>query len=400
MLQCLFLLKVYTILTYSYVNNNGTNLPNDQQLPIICIKMFQRPIPPKHFDTWPSKWPIPKKYDNQFLRDNLNTAETVNVLLIGDSVDRFAVADYCMHRSGVLCSPLDNSKLESFNLATDECDVISEFNTNLALATLFEGNDSLRNTAVVCFLPQERTVIGFIFNRYGVNPCIMCHQDSDDILGLQNYRDCHAQSMKHFLNVSLVPTMMRFKKLMKSNIVGLFLHSTLWDLSFDFKCNRKSFNESDSFFFIHQWRQKLPTFIEEMCESVRRLELSSNIHFSRNRRLNGSSTLFGLRSANVPMNFRSSKNKKEDSLKIQWIHDMNKAGEKYAVKNHLIFVDYNQFDRVHICRDGVHPNHDTSALLMETMLYLVQRRIMTPLCRVKNINSTYEHIGGEPVHTA
>ena len=394
-MRCLSLLLVYTILAHSndiVVNNNFSNLlpnENNKQLPTICKIMFRRPAPPKHFVIWPSKWPRPTKYDYQFLRDNLDTAETVNVLLVGDSVDRFAVADYCGHRSGVLCSPLDNLKLDRFNLATDECNVISKFNTNLALPTLFAGNDSVRNTALVCFLPQERTVVGFIFNRYGVNPCIMCHRDDDDILGLENYRDCHAHSMKTFLEVSLVPTMMRFKKLMKSNIIGLFLHSTLWDLSFDFKCNKFNESDRDPFLFVNQWKQKLSTFIEEMRASVRRLELSDNNYFSKTSLIiNSSSIVIGLRSANVPMNFRSKK--KEDSVKIQWINSMNKAGKEYANQSNLVFVDYNHFSKANICRDGVHPNHDTSALLMETMLYLVQRRIMAStlsLCRENDINS-------------
>jgi len=87
-----------------------------------------------------------------------NHSSTLRLLLIGDSVDRNAVQDWCVSNDATLCH------------VHGECDVDNIFEGNRTFHSFFSQSVSSKGAVQVCYSHNLNIIVSFLFNTNGVMP--------------------------------------------------------------------------------------------------------------------------------------------------------------------------------------------------------------------------------------
>ena len=302
--------------------------------------------------------------------------QTIRVLLIGDSVDRNAVIDYCYLNSGILCQVARSCYLN---------DTVPYPVKNFT--EHFSNSRYTQAGVKMCFIERLNVIVGFIFNHNGVanRPYCgdlapnRCAYNSPDVVNY--YMDNHTTGnishalmlpLENFGKLSLSSTVKSMAALMGGMFHGVLMQSSLWDLQRLQECDgwKDDFNVTDA--FLRSWFQHWVRNATIFAKTVKTSDwIASNatyvawrtLHpFPSDRTVKGNH--YFRRPASEPL-----------------LQKLNHAARETIVKavSGLQLIDFWSFPDAQIPRhkkfDRFHPNFVTSAALVNMLVKNTQKAV-------------------------
>ena len=275
------------------------------------------------------------------------------ILLIGDSVDRYLLNDYCEDAGGDMCTHGDTASCMKHTSSSLESDKLQYIETNIF--------DDTQKQKTVCFCFASSVTVVFLFNKNGVTPKRFCvdYQNPPKVLASMNISE--RIPTKTFVQLSLTTKIASIQKLLGSMFHAVIIQSSFWDLSAFHDCGQlKSYqNESDFHHivsFVDQWKFDCNAFVEALNESPT---------FQQ--------TLYkAWRTPHIPIHHPTeTKSYWTNHIGEYILKRMQVDGPVIAKKHNFSVINFHQFPRVNITRnskDHHHPNHKTSAMLVKFVL--------------------------------
>eukprot|EP01041_Mallomonas_annulata_P008622 gene8622-17789_t len=278
--------------------------------------------------------------------------KSTRILVIGDSVDRFANLYWCKINNGEFCQPRkhehDRGEHDKINLTF--CNSILPNNHNYKEFFSSHSRHSVWDIQI-CFLPQKSLILSFIFNNFGIRNQLQCNKDAKSDLvntGMEGFKYDVKYNTSTFIYKSLLPAIIAVETFIQGKNDGVLLQSALWDIRNSWECDDITNILHDDKLrqqWINNWKLNMESFI---------LHMKSTIF--------NDSLWFGMRSPN-PLIY--SKNEKP------WINkDMNilismlmNSIESITKKLNIDFIDFYSFPNVENRIDAVHPSKEASILL-------------------------------------
>lgn len=155
--------------------------------------------------------------------DKFHELNNMRLFLIGDSVDRYAVSDWCHHYDGIL--------------VTDKTMNDPEYESSSAIMALKYEMSRYRDRQKswefrLCLCSQRNVNISFVFNRIGVHKSGPYFMPITTTYGIKKQLQ-KSKSLLHSLKLSIGPAI---RILSKSEIIGgnsldgVIVNSGFWDL--------------------------------------------------------------------------------------------------------------------------------------------------------------------------
>ena len=281
-------------------------------------------------------------------------------LMIGDSIDRFAVVDWCIQQDGIICEPNREPDFlrNEDNFPTDDYIVKNKrlcnsflFGTNKTFTEVFSSLKFVYTR--VCYDLRNKVVLGFLFNHLGVRTKRHClaHHNSDLIKSSDEH-------MEHstFIGLTILPAVLKLKVVMGGGFHGVSIHSGFWDVSREHECMRKGYFEiksEDKLKWILGWMHDAGKLIAAIKSSV----ICTNV------------TWIGWRTANdiIPC-YKNQGWNTVDARNI--LKSMNLGIPMVADALGIELINYDKFEPLDIrkMRDSIHPYNFTSVRLASTVI--------------------------------
>ena len=161
-----------------------------------------------------------------FINNNsLVTGTHFNLLLIGDSVDRYLVSDYCKARNANYCATIQDfgGKYTITNCTT-------KGSYPLPLSGLFSFTKRIFPWSVVfCEDFKEGVTVGFLFNTQGVSPCPPWFWPAKSMCGLEN-KNFDDYNVEQTFDIAQGPAVVPLRQAFGGEIHALLLNSVFWDI--------------------------------------------------------------------------------------------------------------------------------------------------------------------------
>ena len=277
------------------------------------------------------------------------------ILLIGDSVDRFALTDYCEDNHGELCQHGD------FGVCAKHTNISESSNKDIFdyLQTKIFDDTHKQKTVFFCFATYVTLV--FLFNKNGVTPRRFCHDHQNPPEVLSSLNISGRIPTKRFVQLSLTNKVESIQKLLGSAFHALIIQSSFWDLSAFHDCGNltKWQNETDFHHivsFVDQWNVDCNAFVEALNESptLRQTPFKA------------------WRTPHIPIHHPTEGARYWTNHIGQYIlQRMQTDGPTIAKMYNFTVIDFHTFPRINVTRGGKdfhHPNHKTSSMLVQYVL--------------------------------
>lgn len=175
-----------------------------------------------------------------------NTNKTMNIMIIGDSVDRNTVEDWCEINSGLLYM-LDVNKYRTISMNSS---------IDKSYLSYLERLKSMYHSKVeisICIHKEMNIVISFIFNKFGVIPQLWCErQQHHNINEIDEYYyknrtifDQYSSKLlennkyydtKIFFSAILLPAITMMLDIHQHHVDNVVIQSSFWDIAKYFEC--------------------------------------------------------------------------------------------------------------------------------------------------------------------
>lgn len=117
-------------------------------------------------------------------------SDPLRILLIGDSVDRYAVSDWCTNKTGHYCV----SSFEEKSHNDEFCQTIN----NKSFESMFSAFGRIESWELsTCFHQSRLVIVTSIFNNYGVRNQIYCVKDGKKVCTIEEWMDSKWVQLTH-----------------------------------------------------------------------------------------------------------------------------------------------------------------------------------------------------------
>lgn len=285
------------------------------------------------------------------------------VLLIGDSVDRNAVSEWCAFAEKGRYELIGHSR-EGADLPSCKPFAKDLSNSTIRQITLPKFDQRL----YVCVKNESypHAAAAFVFNEMGTDLHLHCAN--------QYYRPADAK-----YEAAAVPTAALWKQCLAKTIVpiidsihdalggldGIIIQSTLWDVAIPFEADKTSplftggpNHEHARHQFMLGWERNMSTFLDYMVPYFKGINgVKKTQPWVAWRTINYVHNKTGLHYFNM--------------YGQNILEDMKRVGVAQAMKHGMDLVPYHLFPGSHLRRDDVHPNLRSSATLVEYAIHAV-----------------------------
>lgn len=257
------------------------------------------------------------------------------ILLMGDSVDRYSVEDWCRKYSG--------------NIITDRSDDGTIFNKSLTLDSLlkFYPRRSRSWELRICDAVSSRNVIlAFIFNKIGVKAQPPWHCPIMTTSGLESISFSNV-SLLEALTLAVSPGLGILNTMLAENPNGILINSVFWDLSHPDPGNFRN-NEST---WIRSWSNNITSLMNFMTAEYK------------------DAVWFGWRAGNKFKTVGESEHWNTRHA-LQLLNAMNSLSKDVAARNGYDWLEFPSDVRLH---DNIHPAPPATVRLIESVVERTQR---------------------------
>ena len=325
---------------------------------LLCFITFLFVTMVSTFDTtlYPSFW---KQHDH-----------TIRVLVIGDSVDRNAVIDYCYTEAGILCQVARSCHLN---------DTVPYKTKNFT--EHFTNSKYTQAGIKMCFVERLNAIVGFVFNHNGVanRPFCgdltpnRCAYNSPDVVDYyMNNSHSLPLPLENFVNLSLSHTVKTMVTLMGGKFHGVLMQSSLWDLQRLQECDDWKEDRDGTESFLQSWFLNWVRNATHFAKIIKTSDwIASNVSYVAWRTLHPFP-----RDRTVKDNHYYRRPAREPLLQ-----KLNNASRNVIVKavSGLQLIDFWSFPDAHTPRhktfDRFHPNFLTSAALVSVLVKNTQKAV-------------------------
>lgn len=301
-----------------------------------------------------------------------NHSSTLRLLLIGDSVDRNAVQDWCVSNEATLCH------------VHGECDVDYIFEGNRTFHSFFSQSTSSKGAVKVCYSHHLNIIVSFLFNTNGVMPrpyCDSYNQNPDEVVDAQDL--LQTASMETFLNYSLAPKIRALEVLMGGNPHGVLIQSSLWDLQRLQHCEswrgiRNDYPHSKRQPILsrweREWAENATNFVNTLMKTYYYNNYSSSATYSYLAWRTNHEIPLVIPPVNNSRWYGPHFATKDGQALMAWIREGGKDAVVHSSSSStgLRVLPFHLFPNVHLPRhrryDIIHPNIDTSKMLIDVLI--------------------------------
>lgn len=286
----------------------------------------------------------------------------LNILLIGDSVDRYLVTDYCrvQHVSN-LCSTISEY---SGKYHVTNC--TSRGSGSVALSSLFQFSKRIFPWSVVmCDDFDQDISIGFLFNTQGVSPQPPWFWPAKSTTGLEEYlvnmmsNNSNSFSVRQTFTAAQGPAIAPLLQGFGGQVDALLINSCFWDIG---RLVTGELGRRGG---------------QEICSNpLQRADYVASWSRNASHLLNAIDEYFphvrwrGWRTSNYISNA-------VPSCRNNLVTEMNQASYHLAKKMHLSWLDFFSFPSVaDDMRDSHHPNRNITAAFMHQVIKRIRKEIL------------------------
>jgi hypothetical protein len=297
-----------------------------------------------------------------------------SLLLVGDSVDREAVLNWCSANRGVMCFGysiiLGRSPNETHSYIPNSADEKVPrlcFDIMEDAAPIINQPQQLDNT-YFCVVSSRQLIVASIFNSHGVRSSLACFATGNNLNELAYDVDYNTS---YFFDLRLKPSFTFVAQALTSTgrLDGIVMQSGFWDLAREYRCGcmyRRFQSPATGRFdtklvdpFRMEWASNATRLIGYVRESLQ------HAGWLAWRTLNQVSVYRGENEWD-PNRWNT---KHANTL----IEHINIAARHLTVENNLTLIEFQELSRVQnlsrpFLRDHAHPNNLTSAVLVEFIL--------------------------------
>jgi hypothetical protein len=282
-----------------------------------------------------------------------NHKQHLNVLLVGDSVDRFLVTDYCRAQNANLCATI-----EEFGGKYHTTNCTSEGSYPVPLSSLFQFSKRIFPwSVVICDDTDHNVSIGFLFNTQGVSPQPPWFWPAKSTVGLEdNIYDTFG--VGETFDVAQGPAVAQLLRGLGGEVDAFIINSVFWDIGrlVTGKLGRQGgtnicSNPAERAEFVSSWARNASHLIHTISR-----------HFPH-------AAWKGWRTANHITNA-------VPPCRNNLVVEMNRASYHVAKRMHLSWLDFFSFPGVgHEMRDSHHPNANVSAAFMRKVIDRIRHEL-------------------------
>ena len=297
---------------------------------------------------------------NDSLDMPLPRRRNITLLIIGDSVDRFSVEEWCDYARGSFCPCYEDWESAHIQLRRKQyphCNRIDMKNSTDAM------NFTKMYTVASCtgaHVYDAQVTLIFFFNRLGLRGTISCRKDSNSLIYHNNQTVnkiliSSENNFTSFENAYLISALQFLEEVFNTTYSGILYQSNLWDMSYVRECNSTLYEkmlgntqvaQNARVEWVSKWAINYDIVIKMLKERFPRVDW------------------FGIRTSN-PIEISKSTKDWFNIYGHQNLHLMNNYSIQIAESNKVDIVDFFFFPRVHERRDRVHPNPFAGILLVE-----------------------------------
>lgn len=285
------------------------------------------------------------------LADHSHSQKRLKVLLIGDSVDRNLLMDYCRFREAKLCSTI-----EEYGVKYNTTNCTSRGSFPDTLSSLFDFSKRIFPWGVVICDDDERDVsIGFLFNTQGVSPHPPWFWPEKSSVGLENVTYSNVREM---FTLTQGPAIAPLLRGLGGNIDAYMVNSLFWDIGrlVTGELGRNGGRDicANPYMraqFVNSWAHNASFFLKTL-----------DSYFP-------DAGWKAWRTSNQIMNAIP-------PCRNNMVHAMNRASFFFARKLNFKWMNLFSYPDISIkMRDSHHPNSNASASFMEKVLRVIRKEI-------------------------
>lgn len=264
----------------------------------------------------------------------INFASTLvykKVIIIGDSVDRIMVEEWCLHYNGNLFK-----------------DIGSAVTNHSSSSTLQLAVDRYRRRLVsweirVCELWQRNVYVTMISNKFGVKPNPPWHMPIRTMSGLEKELTNGSFSLEELFSLALSPGIRILEVAMGGPPDGVLVNSAFWDLSHPDPLGMRTARRKAE--WITSWTANVTTLLRIIKDQY------------------PVTKWFGWHTANA---FHPYGAKWNTEFALQLLHEMNSASRFIAADCNYDWIDFASYKIV--LQDVLHPSPPSLIKLCDTTL--------------------------------
>ena len=280
---------------------------------------------------------------------------SLRVLFIGDSIDRYALEDWCEGR-GHHCKALNQMGLYSWKPTSCSTKALGPDTT---LNSLFNHTKRINSWSIaVCDDITHNITLGFLFNMQGVSPYRPWFDPAKSCQGMLGYPPLNkAVTVNDTFTFAQGPAIAPLIKAMGGPPHAVTLNSIFWDISrlvtTESGVNEEGVRICETPHLRSEWVKDWARNASELVDVT--FNLLGNIPWK------------GWRAANPISN-------PIPPCRQDMVLEMNAAARAIAARKHLHYLDYFNLPNVSVgMRDAHHPNREVSVAYVKKLLMRIRR---------------------------
>lgn len=270
----------------------------------------------------------------------------LRILIIGDSLDRYMIHDWCVGTKGKFCRAYDDDDIHTnLNCYTNGTRLISLKDTFRSFTRSAAWSIS------ICEHEIENVIVGFIFNTQGVASNSPWYIPSRSHVDIQGYDERKPKTIKDAMNHFLFPAFPNLIQAMSGPPHALSLNSCLWDIARllyyagEPTCQSNTLRAD----WIHSWTKNVSEWIDVLQEKL------------------PSAEWIGWRDSPIYPN-------QNPPCRNPMMEDMQKSMNVLASSKHFHLESWlakNPNTFVHM-RDGIHPGIDPNIDHLQNLVHTIK----------------------------
>lgn len=273
----------------------------------------------------------------------LRTNGYLRLIVIGDSVDRYMVQDWCSFVEGHIHTEISRARTNH----TGDSNVIDLFYPYRSRHRSWEIR--------ICENYKGKVYVSMIANKFGVKNYPPWHMPLRTMSGLESILSTQTFTLSELFNIGMAPAAVPINRATGGEPHGVLLNSAFWDLSHPDKDNIRT--EANKENWLNSWERN----VTDLMQIIKRT-FPNTTYFAWHT---------GNNFATVPEGAHWN-----TRFALDLLHKMNAASEDIAKRNGYDWIDFARHYKV-VRRDVLHPTAPSLIKLCNDVIYRLNNSVYT-----------------------